>query len=103
MSITTIARQAQGIRAVSAGNTSQTPTALGPQLEDPRRTATSKAVPATVVVAPEVVTAAAVVVAAAVGVHLMASVEELVEAATAEVEATRVRQQQRTWRLRRPP
>jgi hypothetical protein len=64
---------------VSARNIRQTPTPLGPQLEDPRREAIATAAP--------VVVAAAV--AAATEVHLTASAEELVVAATTEAEATR--------------
>jgi hypothetical protein len=74
---------------VSTENTSQTPTAVGPQLEDPCRAATAKAVPATVVAAPEVVVEAAVAVAAAAEAHLTVLAEELVAAAIAEAEATR--------------
>jgi hypothetical protein len=70
---------------VSAGNTSQIPTALGPQLEDPRRAAITKVAPAAVAVAAEVVAAAAAVAAAEV--HLTAPAEELVAAAIAEAEA----------------
>jgi hypothetical protein len=68
-------------------NTSQTPTALGPQLEDPLRAATARAALAVAAVVLEVVAATAVVVPAAVEAHPMALAEELVAAAIAEVEA----------------
>jgi hypothetical protein len=63
---------------VSAGNTSQTPIDLEPQLEDPRRVATSTVVPTVVSAASEVVAAVVVAVAAAAEVHLTAPAEELV-------------------------
>jgi hypothetical protein len=59
---------------------------VGPQLEDPHKAATARALSAAVAVAPEVVVAAAV--AAAAEVHLTALVEEHVEAAIVEAEAT---------------
>jgi hypothetical protein len=65
-----------------AVNLHQTPTALGPQLEDPPRAATARAASA--------VAAAALVATttAAVGAHHMALAEELVAVAIAEAEAT---------------
>jgi hypothetical protein len=73
---------------VSAKNNSQTPTTLGPQLEDPPRVATAKATP--VVAAAPLVVATAAAVAAATESHHMALAEELVAAAITEVEATRI-------------
>jgi hypothetical protein len=67
---------------VSVENTSQIPTALGPQLENPRRAAIANVTLA-------VVAMAVVAVAVAVEVHLTAPSEELVAAAIAETEATR--------------
>jgi hypothetical protein len=74
---------------VSTGNTNQIPTTLGPQLEDPQRVATAKAVPAVLAVASEVVVVAAVVVAATAEINLTTLVEELVAAAITEAKAMR--------------
>jgi hypothetical protein len=71
---------------VSAEKTSQIPTTLGPQLEDPRRVVIARVAPAVVAAVLEVV---AVAVAAAAEVHLTVPVEELVAAAIAEAEAMR--------------
>jgi hypothetical protein len=70
---------------VSMENTSQTPTALGPQLEDPPRAA-----PVVAVAVLEVAVATVAVVAAAAEAHHMARAEELVETAIGEAEATRI-------------
>jgi hypothetical protein len=74
---------------MSVVNTSQIPTALGPQLEDPHRVATARATPVALATAQEVVMATAVAVVAMAEVHLMAPAEELVAAAITEAEATR--------------
>jgi hypothetical protein len=60
---------------VSMENNSQTPTALGPLLEDPPRAATTRA-------------ATAAATTAATEAHHMALAEELVAAVIAEAEAT---------------
>jgi hypothetical protein len=60
------------------GNNHQTPTALGPQLEDPPKLATARAV-----------TAVAVVVVAAAKAHHTTLAEELAAATIAGAEATR--------------
>jgi hypothetical protein len=76
---------ADGGRNVSVENTSQTPTALGTQLEDPLRVAL---VVATAVL--EVVTTTTMVVAAAAEAHPMVPTEELVVAAIAEAKAMQI-------------
>jgi hypothetical protein len=67
-------------------NNHQTPTALGPQLEDPPRVVTARAAPAVAAAALVVATVAAE--AAAAGAHHMELAEELVMAAIAGAEAT---------------
>jgi hypothetical protein len=72
----------------STENNSQSQTALGPQLEDPPRVATTKAT-LVVAAAPPVVAMVAAVAAVAEANH-MALAEELVAAPIAEAEATRI-------------
>jgi hypothetical protein len=72
--------------SVPVENNHQTPTAIGPQQEDPLRAATARATLAVAAAALVMVTAAAVAVAA--GAHHMALVEEPVAAAIAGAEAT---------------
>jgi hypothetical protein len=74
---------------VSTKNTSHILTALGPQLEDPRRVATARAALVVVAVALEVVVVAAVVAVAVAKAHLTVSTEELVAVAITEAKATR--------------
>jgi hypothetical protein len=66
-------------------NNHTTPTALGPQLEDPPKAATVRAAPAEAATTLVVVMAGA----AAAGAHHTAPAEELAAAAITEVEATR--------------
>jgi hypothetical protein len=73
---------------VSVQNTSHTPTALGPQLEDPRKAATARATPAATAAALEVVVVASVAAVAATEAHPTAPIEEQVAAAIVEAEAT---------------
>jgi hypothetical protein len=68
-------------------NNHTTPTALGPQLEDPPKAATARAVPVVAVVV--LVAAMAAAGAAAAGAHHTARVEELVDVAITEAEVTR--------------
>jgi hypothetical protein len=70
-----------------ADNNHQTPTALGPQLEDPPRVTTSRAAPAVAAAVLVAVTAAAGAVA--VGAHHMALAEEPAVAAIAGAQAMR--------------
>jgi hypothetical protein len=76
---------------LSAENNSQTPTALGPQLEDPPRAATARA-------------ATLVAVVASAGAHHTVLAEELVAVVIAEAEATPTATSPTTvWRLQFPP
>jgi hexokinase len=81
---------------LSAENNSQTPTALGPQLEDPPRAATARAATLVAVIAAAVVASA--------GAHHTVLAEELVAAMIAEAEATPTATSPTTvWRLQCPP
>jgi hypothetical protein len=86
MKLTAAAQQTVDATAPTE-NYQRTPTALGPQLEDPPNAATARA--ALTVAAAVLVTMTAAAEAAVVGDHHMALAEELVAAAIVEVEATR--------------
>jgi hypothetical protein len=74
---------------VPVQNTNHIPTALGPQLEDPRRAATARATSVVVTATLEVVVAAVVAVVAAAEAHITMPTKELVAATITEAEATR--------------
>jgi hypothetical protein len=85
----TVARQMANA-TVSVENTSQTPTALGPQLEDPPRVTTATVTPVVAAAVLEVVAVMVAVVEAAAEAHPIVLAEDLVAVAIAEAEAARI-------------